>query len=181
MTGKHNKAGFTLAELLMAVLVMAVLVTMAVPIYDRAIEKSRVAEVGINLKRLNEAKLRAMDTYNITNYTTGALTLGKLDISLAQSSDFSYRLLPSGFVNSVCAVRSRGPNMGTSFLFLGEEGMETCRCGASNQVAGDVCTDYCEEGRHFFCRNPLGKSSCTDAYGLAKSYTAVSSSFCNNN
>ena len=38
------KTGFTLVEILVAVMIMALLVTMAVPMYDRTVEKSRMAE-----------------------------------------------------------------------------------------------------------------------------------------
>ena len=159
-----NGKGFTLVELLVAVMVMAVLVAMAVPIYDRAIEKSRITEVMTNLKRLNESKLRALDMYDVSN-----LTMGQLDVTLARSNDFSSRLFPAASVESVCAVRLRGPHAGTTFLFMGEEGMNVCRCNKSNQSTTSVCTAYCNQGEHFFCQNKEGTSSCND-YGQV-SYT----------
>ena len=63
------KKAFTLVEVLVAVLIMAVLATMAVPMYERMVEKSRIGEVTANLKRLGEAKWREMDNRNMINFS----------------------------------------------------------------------------------------------------------------
>lgn len=43
--------GFTLVEILVAVMITAILITMAVPIYDKTIEKSRISEARVVLKQ----------------------------------------------------------------------------------------------------------------------------------
>lgn len=157
-----GKAGFTLAEVLVAVLIMSVLVTMAVPMYERAIEKSRIAEVSVALKRLGEAKLRTMDDQNITNFNN-SFAIADLDIEHPSSSEFIYSLNPTIYKNSVCAARAKGVNQGTYFLYMGEEGADYCNCSGS-LIAGSVCDGYCNEGVHFFCDNGITTNGC-EAYG----------------
>ncbi len=61
---QHKKRGFTLIELLVVVLIVGILAAIAVPQYQRAVEKSRAAEAWTNLKAINEAvemqKLKGM-------------------------------------------------------------------------------------------------------------------------
>ena len=116
----RGKKGFTLAEILVAVLILTILITMSVPMYERAVEKSRLAEVSATLKRISESKLRAMDARNILTFSSGAIPMGVLDVEIPNSDDFSYRLFPSSYPNGVCAMRLRGDTAGTMFLYLGE-------------------------------------------------------------
>ena len=41
-----GKKGFTLMEILVSVMILAILITMSVPMYERTVEKSRLAEVS---------------------------------------------------------------------------------------------------------------------------------------
>ncbi len=157
-----NRKGFTLVEILIVVLILIILVTMAVPMFDRALEKSHLAEVETNLKRLGEAKQRLMDERNVANFTNGAFTINQLDIGFVNSQEFTYSLYPSTFPNAVCAVRSRGDAKDTTFLFLGEEAEETCA-----STSGNICSKYKSNGQRFFCQDSSNSSnSCELYYGL---------------
>lgn len=163
--------GFTLVEILIAVLIMGVLVTMAVPMYEKAVEKSRIAEVRTTLKRLYEAKRRALDNREQDeNYTTDMFGFEHLDFSLActhgsstggannyqikcSTKDFTYSLLPSGTgsngigtANMVCAARRTGDYINTNFLYQGEEvtGTETkLLCNQTGAtLVGNACDVY---------------------------------------
>lgn len=139
-----NKKGFTLVELLTAIIITGILAAMAVPMYEKAIEKSRVVEARTQLAKLLDAKLRAMDAWEISTYTDD-LQLKHLDVGFpcdgtgttCTTKAFKYSIKPSGsvpngvalnnsvgisanIVNAVCAVRRGGDSQGTALLFLGE-------------------------------------------------------------
>ena len=54
------KKAFTLIELLVVVLIIGILAAVALPQYERAVEKSRVTEAEIMLRTLNEAQKRCI-------------------------------------------------------------------------------------------------------------------------
>ena len=170
ITGKYfhllasRKSGFTLMEILVAVMIMTILITMAMPMYDRTVEKSRVAEVSAMLKRIGEAKLRTMDNMNILKYNK-QFGLNLLDVDLPESDDFAYSLYPSSYPNAVCATRSRGDNAGTVFLYLGETAPDYCNCNGP-LLFNSVCAAYCTTGRKLFCQDASGKDTC-EAYGMS--------------
>ncbi len=162
----YDRGGFTMMEILVAVMILAILITMSVPMYERTIEKSRLAEVSALLKRLSESKLRTMDSMNLIQYTTDSFGLNQLDIKNPNSADFSYSLYPSSYPNAVCATRSRGDNQGTVFLYLGDTAQEYCTNSSSSVYNSTVCAEYRNSGRKLFCQNRTASTSC-DTYGLS--------------
>lgn len=166
------KKGFTLVEILVAVMIVTLLVTMAVPMYDKTIEKSRMAEARTLMKKMLESKLRTLDNMDRENYTSGLFGFENLDVSIPcvnsttgasiarctgatiYTKDFKYTLLPTGsapnstavVANGVCAVRRKGDNAGATFLYLGE--LETN-----------------PDREKFLCNNGPTAGSC-EAYGM---------------
>ena len=74
-----HKQGFTLIELLVVVLVVAVLAAMAMPMYQKAIEKSHMAEARNVLKAMLESKLRTLATMGVAHY--GSEQVGYLQVT----------------------------------------------------------------------------------------------------
>ena len=66
---KKNKKGFTLAELLIVVAIIAVLVAIAIPVFTTQLERSREAT---DLANIRAAYAEAMTEYISTNETTSA-------------------------------------------------------------------------------------------------------------
>lgn len=166
------KKGFTLVEILMAVLILAVLVTMAFPLYEQAIEKSRISDARTTLKKLHESKMRIMDTLDKQTYNTDMFGFENLDFSLpctegtqkneeethvisCSTKDFTYVINPTGEPNGVCAVRRTGDYKGVNFLYL-----------------GDLETDA---NKKFRCNNGPKWASC-NVYGLTN--TEVEEAWC---
>lgn len=164
------KKGFTLVEILVAVMIVTLLVTMAVPMYDKTVEKSRMAEARTMMKKILEAKLRTLDSMDRDNYSNGAFGFESLDVSIPcvnattgaklsrcagdtiYTKDFKYTLLPTGtvpgsaakVVNAVCAVRRKGDNAGVNFLYLGELETNSSRDNflCNNGSSGGTCDLY---------------------------------------
>ena len=168
MIGKNIKLGqkaFTLMEVLVVVIVLATLVTMAVPMYERSIEKSHRAEVSVTLSQLCEAKMRTMINMDIIDFKISpqSFEAKHLDGDFAQSSkNFHYSLAPNPwYSNAVCAVRSSGKNAGTAFLyFCGDPSENGCDCSTAED--GSICKAFCgNKKERFFC---MGKKC--DTYGM---------------
>ena len=161
-----NKKGFTLVELLTAIIITGVLVAMAVPMYEKSVEKSRMAEVRVRLSKLFDAKMRVMSEWNMKNYDT-TLTAENLDVSFPcaggatctgtsfSTDHFKYTLQPTGNApvslrdgtgvsgaigNTVCAVRRTGDNQGMALLYVGD---------LSNDAT-----------KRFFCHNGTSAKGC---------------------
>ena len=67
-----KRRGFTLVEILTVIMILAVLAAIAVPSYEKAIERSHVAEARAVLKQMLESKLRTLDSMGRTSYTEGS-------------------------------------------------------------------------------------------------------------
>lgn len=147
--------GFTLVEILIAVLIMGILVTMAVPQYEKAIEKSRLAEVRTMLKRMYDAKQRVLDNMEQSTYTTSLFGFENLDFAIACTTstsenghqvtcgtdEFVYVINPPNNMDAVCAVRRRGDYQGVNFIYLGEQTNHPFKCNDGTLHSGS-CDVY---------------------------------------
>lgn len=136
------KKGFTLTEILTSVVIVALLAAMAMPMYDKTIEKSRIAEARTILKKVFDSKMRMLDNLEKTTYSTSDFGFEQLDVDLActnidptstgktavcRTKSFRYSLIPGGtgpvsgvtVGNAVCAARCGGDYNNTAFLYYG--------------------------------------------------------------
>lgn len=127
------KKGFTLIELLVAVLIMTMLIAMAVPMYEKTIEKSRGAEARALLKKIADSKLRMLDAMgqdqfvssNIPSSFTGnsldvqnpGTMAGKGSNATLTTDAFTYRFFPTANPNWICCSRKDGDTAGVSFWY----------------------------------------------------------------
>lgn len=84
--GRGIKAGFTLIELLVVVLIIGVLAAVAVPRYQKAVERSRVSEAKIALKGLS-TQLEAFLMSGPDNYP---LDMAEIGIAVPASAHYEY-------------------------------------------------------------------------------------------
>ncbi len=81
--------GFTLIELLVVVLIIGILAAVALPQYQKAVEKARAAEALTTISTLQ----KAVDVFTLSDseYNGGdLLSSGQLDVELPSSQYFSY-------------------------------------------------------------------------------------------
>ena len=103
----NNSQGFTLIEVLVVVLIVGILTSVALPQYQKAVEKSRAAEAMILAKALGEAEQVYYATYN--RYAT---TIDELDLSVPTSTkDWESILTFANYdYHPVVYVRSANPS-----------------------------------------------------------------------
>jgi len=76
---KNNNKGFTLAELLIVVAIIAVLTAIAIPVFTTQLEKSREAT--------DQANVRSAYAYLMTEYLTNADNAYSTTVSAKQTQD----------------------------------------------------------------------------------------------
>ena len=158
------KRGFTLVEILVAVMITTILVAMAVPMYEKTIEKSRMADARTTLKRIYDSKTRMMEDMELSTYSPSNFGFENLDYTFrcthgttssnghvvkCATEDFTYVLNPSGSGTSpyVCAARRKGDNIGVNFLY-------------------GVYASGSNKGKPFFLCNKASVTEGCEAYGL---------------
>ena len=152
-----NHKGFTLTEILTAVIIVSILTVMSVPLYEKTVERSRLAEARTIMNRLQEAKWAAMDnmgcaTYSKTN--SKCPKMGHLNVSFVKNAgkytfetkDFVYTLKSTTYPNGICAKRKAGDYKDTILAYYG--------------LRRD------DEDAEFKCKNPTGCTDCCDSYGV---------------
>ena len=112
------KKGFTLLELLIVVVVIAILATLAVPQYIKAVERSKEARARHHLSLIAQAEhlYRAVNdsyiTAGDTPSTTGLNNFAELT-GIDPDDDWNYsvdNVAPAAFLSH--AIRTNGPNSG---------------------------------------------------------------------
>ena len=112
---KKHQRGFTLLELLMVVIIIAILAAIAVPQYFRAAERSRAAEALQILGSMRGAEIRYKAQSATSIYTN---VLDDLDIAApgatgaSASTMWTYAISGTGAGSNVTATRSSGTTKG---------------------------------------------------------------------
>ena len=144
-----NQKGFTLLEILVVVLIIGILAAIALPKYQRAVAKTRYAE----LKNLTNSIYYAQKRYYLANGTY-ADTFDKLDITIKNGSTTNKVYFRGSY--EYCTI-----SLSDSYQFCINEkvhlsyivyfsGTRRCRAYENNQIA------------HFVCQEETGKKNTND-------------------
>ena len=125
------RAGFTLIELLVVVLIIGILAAVAVPQYEKAVEKSRITEAITGLTAIGHAQ----EVYHLA---TGlyADDWSDLDVSIQAGKNFTFggKGLSEGLYPGSVAEASRIPRYTRyTLLYMPEEQKIVCFAHATNQ------------------------------------------------
>ena len=164
-----NKQAFTLIELLVVVLIIGILAAVALPQYQKAVWKSRAAQLYTLVKALSTAQ----ETYFMANGTY-ATRFDELDLSFENLALKTSVETPS--TSSDDAVRGTDDielivnNAGSSFVFSRGQfrqgpylaaGITFVHKGAASLVGNMYCTEAVAQispaGK--FCKNVMGSSA----------------------
>ncbi len=158
---KYNKQGFTLIELLVVVLIIGILAAVALPQYQKAVEKSKTAEVLALLRSLGNAQT----AYRLAN-GAAATSFDELDVEIPSSysgtqrcntganearsnKDWTIELINGGVQIEACRIS--GKYAGGSFWYnLGDN---TLLCVERGSGSGNFA--LAEEG--LFCEKLMNR------------------------
>lgn len=156
-----SKIGFTLIELLVVVLIIGILASVALPQYQTAVAKSRIAGLIALGRSLQEAqKLHYMENGVFTNdFNLLDVTCTPLpeDSSSCKLSSSQFAQINSGYLT---LSDSRVPNVLLLFYtWGGDDGFfATCNVyqGAGEELGNKICKSIC--GSNQFTQNANNKS-----------------------
>ena len=86
---KTSSAGFSLMELIITIVILGILTSMAIPTYNKAVEKSRASEAFVNLEIINMAqKIRRVDTGKFASGPIKGVTKINAELSTEMEDEF---------------------------------------------------------------------------------------------
>lgn len=138
---KHKQGGFTLLELLMVVIIIAILASIALPQYIRASEKARATEAIQILGALRASEQRYKSQELSNNYTT---VLAELDTDVPAMNNWA---VP---VAAVTAAAATTPAIGMITTTRTGTGVFSTQTVGIQLGTGQICGNFA----------PMGTAAC---------------------
>ena len=159
----NNNYGFTLIELLAVVLIIGILAAVALPQYQKAVEKSRAASVLALLKAVGEAD----QAYHLAN-GSWATTFDELDVEVPWTGNEKWSTY-----DKVTDTRSNGE---WSIQIRENDSNALVHVGRLTGPYAGVGFVYYLEGKNWAV--PEGTIGCTERTGLGVTYSGAKGSYC---
>ncbi len=153
---KKNK-GFTLIEMLVVVLIIGILAGIALPQYNKAVEKTKLAEVLLNSKAMEETMQMYILANGLPNTTIQYPDLSSdIELSLGEydeneyayiTKDFWYHGHVSQYGYNIEIYRRNGEN--------GEEDIYAIYVNQNNSQEDEytkICYTYCTKIGRYICK-----------------------------
>ena len=139
MQKQITQQGFTLIELLVAVLIISILAAMALPQYQKTVEKTRANEAVVNLRTLVNAE-------NLYKLEHGEITtsIDNLPINISNSQLFNYVItsFSKGIGFEIIAYRKHEEKNHLKY-YIYYSHAETLSCVTQHDNALPVCMHLC--------------------------------------
>ena len=144
------KKGFTLIELLVVVLIMGVLAAIALPQYQKAVRRARIAEAKVLLKSIGDALSRHVQTLPAQECSGLTFDLETLDITIPSSANWKISTsctVSAGKVNATVLLTAKfEPNMA---LMLQWRNWDAGNFVCYDEVSDTTCQKYGAEKRGY--------------------------------
>ena len=159
MKNKNKKftKGFTLIELLVVVLIIGVLAAIALPQYKKAVERARMTEAIIMVKKIAEAQQRYYMVHGAFTRDINELDIdipgediiygtGDSDIPGKQGLYFVFAASnASGDYQTKIAVVSRNPQAKKYTLWINKSGHKSCRIYSKvTEYEKELCSEWAD-------------------------------------
>lgn len=171
-----NKKGFTLIELLVVVLIIGILAAIALPQYQKAVWKSRAANLQTQINAIGSAIQRyylVHDTWasefddldiDISGESTEGTVCSLYDNgkkSLIQGDGFALKIQSNAY-NAIGAVFTSGPYACSGFMLS----TSLQNISENKLTCIEIRSDLYGEERGYFCEKVMGYSFYQNKYGL---------------
>ena len=124
--------GFTLIEVLVTILIIGILSSIALPQYQKAVMRSRFAQMVVANNAIYNAQLVYHDTFN--KY---ADTIDELDISLPPMRDVTCE--PNYYERTLCTLSSNNAPLAVIEQFYSNDAIQCCAYNATKFAGASLC------------------------------------------
>lgn len=146
-------------EMLAVVMIIGILSAIAIPQYQKVIEKANFTKAQVMAKAMHDSCERLVAEYGANDYASlpaAAKTLGRLDIG-------EPRLLPAGFS---CSTSSNGLCTGNAITGRGFKYTLAGNCAVIiEKIQGNYKATIAYTGDNFICASETDAGAC-EVYGL---------------